>query len=98
VSLTYPIDWRKPEFQLSLGVDVSGTIDYTVQYTLNQLRNDDQNGPAYNAADYKWWPHETLVGDTADATGNLAFPVSAVRLLINSLTAGATITFYVTQR
>jgi len=98
VSLTYPLNWRQTDFQVSLGVDISGTIDYTVQHTFNQLRSDTTNGaPPLNAADYKWWPHATLAAKTTDADGNYASPVSATRILINSLTAGATITFYVTQ-
>jgi hypothetical protein len=44
-----------------------------------------------------WWPHSTLVTKTVSADGNYAFPVTATRILINSLTAGATVTFIATQ-
>ena len=35
--------------------------------------------------------HSSLAAKTADADGNYAAPVRAIRILINSLTAGATI-------
>lgn len=90
VGPTFPLNWRQKTFQVSLGVDISGTINYTVQHTFNQM------GSA-NPSTFTWWPHATLVTKTADADGNYASPVTATRLLINSLTSGATAAFYVVQ-
>lgn len=97
VTLTFPLNWRQKNFQVSLGVDISGTISYTVQHTFNQLQPNSDVTPPLNAANYTWWPHATLVTKTTDADGNYASPVTATRILINSLTAGATITQYITQ-
>jgi len=92
VSKTVPLSWRQEQgFQVSLSVDVTNTISYTVQHTFADIRE----GTPPSAL--KWSPHASLVNLAADADGNYAFPVVATRLLINSLTAGAAIDFYVVQ-
>lgn len=97
VSPTVPLNWRQQDVGVSLGVDVTGTIDYTVQHTFNQLHPAVHNTADPVPATFKWWPHSSIVAKTADTDGNYAFPVTATRLLINSLTAGATIAFYIAQ-
>src|SRR3990167_1250558 len=81
VSPLLPLNWRQLDFQVSLAVNLSGTIDYTVQHTLDDIRTVDFD-------DLFWLPHSSLVTKTADADGNYVSPVTATRLLINSLTAG----------
>jgi hypothetical protein len=90
VGPTFPLNWRQSQFQVSLGVDISGTINYTVQHCLEDVR---KAAPST----LSWWPHATLVSKTADTDGNYASPVTATRLLINSLTGGATIDFQIVQ-
>lgn len=97
VGPTFPLNWRETDFQVSLGVDISGTIDYTVQHTFDQLHPQVHNVADPAPSTFKWWPHSSLVAKTVDADGNYAFPVTATRLLINSLTAGATLAFYIVQ-
>lgn len=87
---TYPLNWRQANFQISLGVDVSGTINYTIQHCLEDIR---KAAPST----LTWWPHATLVNRTVDMDGNYASPVTATRLRINSLTDGATIEFQIVQ-
>ena len=84
--------WGRPE--TSLQIDVAGTINCTVQETL-----DDPNlsaNPNYlvqppSPANVVWvnHPDAALVGFTLTVQGNLAYPVSFCRLLVNSYTAGA---------
>lgn len=90
VGPTFPLNWRQRNFQVSLGVAITGTINYTVQHTFDQL-----SAAAPSTA--TWWPHSSLVSKTASSDGNYAFPVTATRLLINSITAGATAVFHVVQ-
>ena len=91
VSLTFPLNWRDlNNFQASLGLVIAGTISVTVQHTLDGLHGEYVATPA-------WFPHATLVTKTASADGNYAFPVTATRLLINSVTGGATVDFKVVQ-
>jgi len=87
---TVPLNRMETDFQVSLGVDISGTINFTVQHCLRDIR-------AANPSTLTWWPHATLVSKTADTDGNYASPVSATRLLINSSTSGATINFQILQ-
>lgn len=90
VTPTYPLNWRGNEFTVSLGVNVTGTINYTVQHCMQRM----SDGPPSTLT---WWPHSSLASKTADADGNYGFPVTAIRLHINSLTAGALVDFHVTQ-
>lgn len=87
---TFPLNWRQIDFQVSLGVDISGTINYSVQHCFESLRDAAPST-------LTWWPHATIVSKTADTDGNYASPVTATRLLVNSLTAGATIAFQIIQ-
>jgi hypothetical protein len=81
VGPTYPLDWRSP-YAANIYVDISGTIDFDIQQTFdNVLAGDTPSWVAISALDSK----------TADTYGNAAVGATAIRLLLNSLTAGATI-------
>ena len=66
---------------IGFGVVVSGTVDYTVQHTF-----DD---PAVGFT--TWFSHPTVAGEVANADGNYAFPVTGIKLLVNSGTGTATL-------
>ena len=68
-------------FNVGFGVVVTGTVDYTVQHTF-----DD---PATGFT--TWFSHPTVAGETANADGNYAFPVTGIKLLMNSGTGTATL-------
>ena len=59
---------------IGFGVVVTGTVDYTVQHTF-----DD---PAVGFS--TWFSHPTVAGQTANADGNYAFPVTGIKVLVNS--------------
>jgi hypothetical protein len=59
---------------IGFGVLVSGTVNYTVQHTF-----DD---PATGFS--TWFPHPTIASQAANADGNYAFPVTGIRLTVNS--------------
>jgi hypothetical protein len=61
-------------FNVGFGVVVSGTVDYTVQHTF-----DD---PAVGFT--TWYSHPTIASKTDNQDGNYAFPVTGIKLLINS--------------
>jgi hypothetical protein len=71
-------------FNIGIAVVVSGTVNYTIQHTLDNILDA--------AVTPVWFSHPTLVSLTANADGNYAFPVRAVQLLINSGTGTATAT------
>ena len=91
VSKTVPINWRQMPFGVSLFVDISGTINYTVQHTFANTYSTE------NPAQATWMPHSSLAAKTADSDGNYAFPVMGTRLLVNSVTNGATAAFTILQ-
>lgn len=72
-------------FNVSLFVDITATVNVTVQYT-----GDDNvltsSGP------FVWFDHSDLTGKTADTVGTIISPVSAVRLLTNSGAGSAELT------
>lgn len=68
-------------FNVGFGVIVSGTVDYTVQHTF-----DD---PASGFS--TWFSHPTVAGETANADGNYAFPVTGIKVLVNSGSGTATL-------
>jgi hypothetical protein len=68
-------------FNVGFGVIVSGTVDYTVQHTF-----DD---PATGFS--TWFSHPTIAAQTTNKDGNYAFPVTGIKVLVNSGTGTATL-------
>ncbi len=68
-------------FNVGFGVIVTGTVDYTVQHTF-----DD---PAVGFT--TWFSHPTIAGETTNQDGNYAFPVTGIKVLVNSGTVTATL-------
>jgi len=93
-----PLDYIVTDFKVGLVITVGGaTADLTVELTLTNLLSPRGNFPEptknswfgskfkviypqINAID-----HDTLVNVAADASGNIAFPVTAVRLKSNAI-------------
>ena len=70
---------------IGFGVIVSDTVDYTVQHTF-----DD---PATGFT--TWFPHPTIATQSTNKDGNYAFPVTGIRLTVNS--GGGTATLKLVQ-
>ena len=68
-------------FNVGFGVDITGTVNYTVQHTF-----DD---PAVGFS--LWFDHPTIASQSADKDGNYAFPVTGIRLTVNSGGGSATL-------
>lgn len=68
-------------FNVGFGVIVSGTVDYTVQHTF-----DD---PAVGFS--TWFSHPTVAGESTNQDGNYAFPVTGIKVLVNSGDGTATL-------
>jgi hypothetical protein len=67
-------------FNVGFGVVATGTVNYTVQHTF-----DD---PAVGFT--TWFSHPTIASQTANADGNYAFPVTGIKVLVNSGSGTAT--------
>jgi hypothetical protein len=89
-SAVSPMNLNTSPFNVGFGVIVSGTVNFTVQHTF-----DDVFSPSFNAGTATWFPHPTIAGQVANADGNYAFPVTAIRLLVNS--GGGTATLVLLQ-
>ena len=90
VSPTFPLNWKMSQFQVALGLVLTGTINVTVQHTFDGLHGEYVLVPS-------WFPHSSLIAKTASADGNYAYPVTATRLLVNSASSGATVAFKIVQ-
>lgn len=92
VSRSIPLNYFITPFNVSLGVDISGTISYTIQHTF-----DDVYSQATAIAQQTWFNHSSLASLTADNDSNYAFPCRACRIKVNSLTSGATVKLTIGQ-
>lgn len=83
VGSTDPIimDTNKNPFNVGFGVVKTGTVDFTVQHTF-----DNPFGTIST-----WFNHPTVAAQIANADGNYAFPVTAIRLTMNSGDGTATL-------
>jgi len=79
-----PVDMAQNQFKIGFGVVVSGTVNYTVEHTFDDMYDANVTPTAFSHAD--------VAAQTANADGNYAFPVSAIRLTVNSGTGTATLT------
>lgn len=75
-----PLDIRQCPFEVGIGaVLVSGTVNYDLEHTFDDVTTNATTQVAYNNA--------TMAGKTASSDVGLTYPVRAVRLDINSHTA-----------
>jgi hypothetical protein len=71
-------------FNVGFGVVVSGdAVNYTVQHTFDNPQT---------VASPTWFDHPTVAAKTANQDGNYAFPVAAIKVLVNSGSGTATMT------
>lgn len=68
-------------FNVGFGVVVSGTVNYTVQHTF------DDPGVGFTT----WFDHPTIASKGVNQDGNYAFPVTGIKVLVNSGGGTATI-------
>lgn len=88
---TIPLNYRHVE-AATYSVDVTGTVSYTVQETLNEIHN--LTNPAEDAS---WFGVTALLAKAADLLEAGNVHVSACRLIINSYTDTAEIQLTIMQ-
>ena len=82
-----PMNVNTSPFNVGFGVNVSGTVTYTVQHTFDNVWS-----PTFDPATANWFSHPTVAAQTAAADGNYAFPVTAIRLKTTAGSGTATMT------
>lgn len=86
-SYTYPLDWASSA-AANLDVEVTGTINYTIQQTFaNVLANVTAS----------WSDISAYAGKTSQVVSTISLGATAIQLKVNSVTAGATISLYTDQ-
>lgn len=83
VALDY---WVSP-FNVALSVRVTGTVNYTVQYTFDKIYENN-----WVPASGNWVDHPSLTSKTATLDSNIAYPVTAVRIVQNTGTGSCVFT------
>lgn len=91
VSHTVMLNHQQDRFNVGLAVDISGTINYGLQVCYEDLLN------IAAASALSWFVHDSITNETTDQTGTQSWPATAVRLIVNSVTAGATVNLFVVQ-
>ena len=82
-----PMNLFSTPFNVGIGVVVSGTVNYTVQHTFDNIWAE-----GYNPSSGTWFNHASLATQASNQDGNYAFPVTAIRLTVNSGAGTATMT------
>lgn len=90
----YPVD-RYDSYGYGFGVDITGVGNYTVQHTYD---DPFPQGPVTPNMDFtlKAYDHAEVAGKTTDQHGSydmIAETITAMRLKVNSFTAGASFVF-----
>jgi len=76
-----PLDYKQSPFNVGLGLVISGgTLTADVEHTFDDVFDTSITPTAFK--------HSTLVGKTANADGNYAFPIRAVRINVTAHTSG----------
>ena len=91
-SRTIPLNWRAAT-AATINVDVTGTINFTVQETFDNVQVVGQSAQQ-NA---QWINISALASKTADTTSTATLGATAVRILINSYSSGGELQMNVNQ-
>lgn len=70
-----PLDYKQKYFSVSTQVIVTGTVTYTLQYTL-----DDIFSSTYSAGSGHWFDHPQMSAQTTSGCVAIDYPIRAVRI------------------
>lgn len=89
---TIPLNWRA-QIAAAINVDVTGTIDFTVQETFDDVQVVGQSA----IQNVQWANITALAAKTADTASVASVGATAIRLIVNSYTDTAEIQMNVVQ-
>lgn len=92
---TIPLD-HKSDVAANINVNVSGTIDFTVQETFDDVQRPGL-APRSAYANSQWLNISALATKTADTTSTSTVGATAIRLLVNSHSSAAELQMTVNQ-
>lgn len=79
-------DTAQNPFNMGIGCELTGTVNYTVQHTFDDVMNVAMENLV-------WFANTGLTGKSANADGNYAFAVRGIRVLVNSGTGSIVANF-----
>ncbi len=79
-----PLDYKQSPFNVGFGVTVTGTVNYTIEHTFDDVYDLTITPIAFS--------HSTVTAQSTNQDGNYAFPIRAVRVTVNSGTGSAKLT------
>lgn len=83
-SQAIPMDQYISPFNVGFGCATTGAVTFTVQHSF-----DNPFAADYDPTAATWYNHPDVTGAVADADGNYAFPVSAIRLVLAGGSTGS---------
>ena len=89
---TIPLNWRA-QAAAAINVDVTGTINFTVQETFDAVQVEGQSA----IQNVQWTDISALASKTADTKSTASVGATAARLIVNSYSAGAELQMNVVQ-
>lgn len=77
------VNYRERNFKIGFVARITAAAPtYSVQVTFDDPQQFGPSNPM--DANANWVNHDTVVGETTDQTGNIAFPVQAIRLIVTA--------------
>ena len=85
------MDMNVNNFLAGIQCIVSGTVNYTVQYTMDQVQ---VAGYVQSTGNWFNYDYAELINATTNQTGNFIVPVSAIQIVQNSGSGSVTTTLW----
>ena len=87
----YILDYHRDPFNIGIGVDLSSglTTTFTVQHTLSTNFFNYTGTTIDETTDHAAFNHAELAGDTANESGAITSPVTAIRLMVSAHGSGS---------
>lgn len=76
----------------TIAVDITGTIDFTVQQTFDNIYSS-----LVASQDAQWFSITALAAKTADTVGSASIGATAIRFIVNSYSSGAEAQMFISQ-
>lgn len=89
VSPCYPVNYREVDFKVTVQADVTGTLQFDIEETADDVYLDSQNAT--------WLTNATIDDNTTDVLFLLDIPVRGIRIHFDSVTEPATVKITILQ-
>lgn len=84
-------DWMQNPFNISIGTICNSTASYQIEACLDNLNYTNLGPQAFTAGNATWYPIATTALFQASTTMNVQFPVTGLRVNVQSGQLGSTV-------